>query len=94
MLVLVSCRHLFAQRAVVRKNAILREEPSATSASQEQLNAGDKLTLLDATAEHGYYQVKTQDGKDGWVYSKSKQQYITVTGTIVDATITALSCFT
>ena len=119
---------VFAQQAVVRKSAVLREEPGATSTGEAHLQVGDKITLLDPTPEHGYYQVKTQDGKDGWVFSKSikvlaspsssepgidpeatgvsqqncddtlwqrvyhptrlivKQQCITVTGTIVDAT--------
>jgi len=119
---------LFAQQAVVRKSAVLREEPGATSAAEAHLQVGDTITLLDPTPEHGYYQVKTQDGKDGWVFSKSikvlaspsssepaidpeaaavsqetcdntlwqhvyhptrlvvKQQCLTVTGTIVDAT--------
>ena len=126
MLVLLGCQQVLAQQAIVRKNVTLREEPSATSASQGQLKVGDKLTLMDATPEHGYYQVKTEAGADGWVYSKSikvlaspsssepaidpetmaqntcdstlwshvykptrlvvKQQCITVTGTIVDAT--------
>jgi hypothetical protein len=93
------------------------------------LHKGDKVTLLDPTPEHGYYQVGTQDGKQGWVSLKAvkvlaspsssdpavdpeglttdnnakcddalwnhvyhshrlivKQQCVTVTGTIVDAT--------
>ncbi len=119
---------LMAQQAVVTRATILREEPGATSAAEAHLQPGDKLTLLDLTPEHGYYQVKTQDGTDGWAFSKSlkimaspsssqpaldpeavpiaqescddtlwqhvyhptrlivKQQCITVTGTIVDAT--------
>ena len=62
---------LSAQQAVVRKNAILREEPGAASAVEAHLQVGNKLTILDPTPEHGYYQVKTQDGKDGWVFSRT-----------------------
>jgi hypothetical protein len=128
ILQLVAAHLAFAQQAVVHRAAILREEPGATSAAEAHLKVGDKLTLLDMTPEHGYYQVKTQDGMDGWVFTKSikilaspssaepaidpeatettqgtcdetlwnhvynptrlivKQQCITVTGTIVDAT--------
>jgi Bacterial SH3 domain len=123
---LLSLNSLLAQQAVVRKNATLRPEPGTNQPAEATLQIGDKLTLLDPTPEHGYYQVKTQDGKEGWVFSKSikivaspsstdpaidpestaqgtcdqslwshvynptrlivKQQCITVTGTLVDAT--------
>lgn len=29
------------------------------------------MSLLDPTPEHGYYQVQTSGGKDGWIFSKS-----------------------
>lgn len=128
VLVVFPSYFLIAQQAVVTRSAVLREEPGATSAAEAHLQHGDKVTILDLTPEHGYYQVKTQDGEDGWVFSKSikimatpssaepgldpetapvtqeacddtlwqhvyhstrlivKQQCITVTGTIVDAT--------
>jgi Bacterial SH3 domain len=60
-----------AQEAVVRRDANLRVDPSSNEPPEAKLHPGDRLTLLDATPEHGYYQVKTQDGKDGWVFSKS-----------------------
>lgn len=122
----VSVNSLLAQQAVVRNNANLRTEPGTSQPPEAKLQPGDKLTLLDPTPEHGYYQVRTQDGKEGWVFSRSikivaspsssepainpetttqgscdeslwshvyhptrlvvKQQCITVTGTIVDAT--------
>ena len=124
--VLLSLNCLLAQQAIVRRNATLRPEPGTNQPAEAKLQIGDKLTLLDPTPEHGYYQVKTQDGKDGWVFSKAikiiaspsssdpaidpesiiqgtcdqslwshvynptrlivKQQCITVTGTVVDAT--------
>jgi hypothetical protein len=68
---LLSLNCLFAQQAVVRRSTILRPQPDTTGAPEAKLQPGDKLTLLDPTPEHGYYQVKTQDGKDGWVFSKS-----------------------
>jgi Bacterial SH3 domain len=126
ILLLLSMNCLFAQQAIVRKTASLRTEPGTTLPPEATLQTGDKLTLLDPTPEHGYYQVRTQDGKEGWVFSKLikivaspsssepaidpesmaqgtcdptlwshvykptrlvvKQQCVTVTGIIVDAT--------
>src|SRR5712691_7612950 len=61
-----------AQEAVVRRaSAPLRPDPSTLDPPEVVLHAGDKLTLLDPTPEHGYYQVRTRDGKEGWVFSKS-----------------------
>ena len=61
-----------AQEAIVRKaGAILRLTPSTIEPPEARLNVDDKLTLLDPTPEHGYYQVKTKDGKEGWIFSTS-----------------------
>jgi hypothetical protein len=128
--VIVPLNSLRAQQAVVTKTtANLRADPTTAEPPEAALHRGDKITLLDPTPEHGYYQVETQDGKQGWVSlravrvlaspsssdpaadpealttdSKSgcddtlwnhvyhshrlivKQQCVTVTGTIVDAT--------
>ncbi len=62
----------YAQEAVVRKaTAVLRPNPSTIDPPEATLHSGDRLTLLDPTPEHGYYQVKTTDGKEGWVFSAS-----------------------
>ena len=61
---------MLAQQAIVRTKATLRPQPGTNQAPEAQLHVGDKLTLLDPTPEHGYYQVTTQDGKNGWVYSR------------------------
>jgi hypothetical protein len=61
-----------AQEAVVRSQKTnLRQDPSTIEPAEAILHSGDKLTLIDPTPEHGYLQVKTSDGKEGWVYSKS-----------------------
>jgi len=61
----------FAQNAVVRRNTVLRAGPSSSEAKEGSLSPGDVVSLLDTTPEHGYYQVQTSAGKDGWVFSKS-----------------------
>src|ERR1035438_6833049 len=61
----------FAQMAVVRTNTTPRAGPSSNEAKEGSLNAGDVVSILDTTPEHGYYQVQTSTGRDGWVFSKS-----------------------
>lgn len=60
-----------AQQALILREANLRQDPSTNEPPEGKLRTGDKVTLLDPTPEHGYYQVKTSDGKDGWVFSRS-----------------------
>jgi uncharacterized protein YgiM (DUF1202 family) len=60
-----------AQKAIVRRNTTVRAGPSSSEAKEGTLSAGDIVSILDATPEHGYYQVQTVGGKDGWVFSKS-----------------------
>jgi hypothetical protein len=60
----------FSQQAIVRSNAILRSEPNATATAEGQLQVGDRLTLIDPTPEHGYLQVQTSSGTQGWVFSR------------------------
>src|SRR5260370_4758887 len=62
---------LFAQEAIVRRDANLRADPSTNEPPEAKLRQGDALTLIDPTPEHGYYQVRTRDGKEGWVFSRS-----------------------
>jgi hypothetical protein len=61
----------FAQKAVVRRNTTLRAGPSSSEANEGSLGPGDVVNLIDPTPEHGYYQVQTNGGKDGWVFSRS-----------------------
>lgn len=63
--------HAFGQEVIVRKDANLRADPSTSYPPEGKVHQGDKLTLLDPTPEHGYYQVKTASGQEGWVFSKS-----------------------
>jgi hypothetical protein len=47
-------------------SAKLISSPVPAPAPDGVLQPGDRVTLLDPTPEHGYYQVKTAHGKDGW----------------------------
>lgn len=65
------CTCAFAQRAVVRKSAALRAGPSSAEAQEGKVAVGEVVTLVDPTPEHGYFQVQTSEGKDGWVFSRN-----------------------
>lgn len=119
---------LVAQQVTVKRKVNLRSEPTTASTAIELIFKGATLTLLDSTPQGGFYHVKAEDDKEGWVWSKNisvppttptapqepspgsttpvtvqcdatlwghvynparlivKQQCISVTGTIVDAT--------
>jgi hypothetical protein len=105
------------------RNVNLRRDPSTSSPILAHLASGDRLTLVDASVDSGFYHVRTEDDQVGWVWAKFvklaqnlapatapaaataagcdsglwphvyhparlivKQQCVTVTGTIVDAT--------
>ena len=118
---------LWAQEATTNHKVILRRDPSTSSPALEHLDKGARLTLVDAAPDRGFYHVKTEDDRVGWVFTKFvaistvpavttpttpsaatstecnpsisahvyhpqrlivKQECISVTGTIVDATAT------
>jgi Bacterial SH3 domain len=61
----------YAQDAIVLRDANLRVDPSTNEPPEARVHQGDMLTLLDLTPEHGYYQVRTRDKKEGWVFSRN-----------------------
>jgi hypothetical protein len=63
-------QQVLSQQAMVRRNTTLRSEPSAAATPEAQLQVNDKLTLIDPTPEHGYLQVETSSGTQGWVFSR------------------------
>jgi hypothetical protein len=66
----VLSQQALSQQAIVRRNTTLRSEPSAAAMPEGQLQVNDRLTLVDPTAEHGYLQVQTSSGIEGWVFSR------------------------
>ena len=61
----------FAQEATVLRNVNLRADPSTANPPIKLLQSGTILTLLAPTQQDGFYHVKTQDGQEGWVWSKN-----------------------
>jgi uncharacterized protein YgiM (DUF1202 family) len=74
ILVLTCSYSAWAQNATVNQNVVLHRDPTAKSKALEHLIEGDRLTLVDATSDSGFYHVRTEDDQVGWVSSK----YITV----------------
>jgi hypothetical protein len=61
---------LFAQDAAVSRNAHLREQPATDSRSLRVLEAQEEVELLDTTPQNGFLHVQTEDGTEGWVWSR------------------------
>src|SRR6202030_4212495 len=59
-----------AQQATVNHNVNLRRDPSTSSPILAHLASGSRLTLVDATADSGFYHVRTEDDQVGWIWSK------------------------
>src|SRR5258708_36200793 len=60
-----------ATEAIVTRTATLRGDPSSQHRPILVLQSGDDVELLDPAPTHNYYHVRTSDGMDGWVYSRS-----------------------
>jgi uncharacterized protein YraI len=61
---------LWAQEATTTRNVILRRDPTTSSPALEHLNKGARLTLVDALPDSGFYHVRTEDDRVGWVFGK------------------------
>jgi hypothetical protein len=65
---------LCAQEAKTNHNVILRRDPTTSSPALEHLSKGTRLTLVDAAPDSGFYHVRTEDDRVGWVFGK----YVTI----------------
>jgi hypothetical protein len=78
----------FAQEATAVRPVNLRADPSTANPPIKLLPSGTILTLLDPTQQNGFYHVKTEDGQEGWVWSKN----ITISGVPSPARSTTAQC--
>jgi hypothetical protein len=67
----LTCSVGLATSAVVMRNATLRRNPSTATRPIRTLLPGDEVELISATPQNGYYNVRTEDGDEGWVYGRS-----------------------
>jgi hypothetical protein len=63
-----------AQQGTTKRSVILRRDPSRSSPILAHLEKGERVTLVDASLDSGFYHVRTEDDQIGWVTSN----YITV----------------
>jgi hypothetical protein len=69
--VLCSCSHIaWSQPATTNRNAIDRRDPTTQSPGLEHLLKGERLTVLDAKQDSGFYHVRSENDVVGWVWSK------------------------
>src|SRR5581483_4471760 len=61
----------FSQTATVRRNSNLRLSPSSTAQIGAHLSAGTQVDLISKAQRGGYYHVKTEAGKKGWVWGRN-----------------------
>jgi hypothetical protein len=73
---------LLAQEATTNHNVILRRDPTTSSPALEHLTRGERLTLVDALPDSGFYHVKTEDDRVGWIFAK----YVSISTTHPPAT--------
>ena len=71
ILLLVSCRAAQAQEATAKRNLVVRHDPLKTSPILARVAKDDPLTLVQATAENGYYNVRTDQDVTGWALASS-----------------------
>src|SRR5260370_16702222 len=69
--ILVSSLALCAAEAIVTRNANLRNDPSSKHVPLRQLQADDEVELISSEPTNGYYNVKTDDGSNGWIWGKT-----------------------
>ena len=60
----------WAQNATAKRAIVLRRDPSTTSPIIAHLAKGDRLMLVQTTADSGFYHVETEHDQIGWVASK------------------------
>src|SRR5713226_9527804 len=58
---------LFAQLGTAKGSAIVQRDTSTTSPILERLDEGDRVVLVDLSPDSGFYHVRTEDDKVGWV---------------------------
>ncbi len=70
ILLLGSCPSFtWAQQATTKRAVVLRRDPSKSAPVVAHLAKGDRLMLVQMTADSGFYHVKTEHDQIGWVLS-------------------------
>ena len=62
-----------AETVVVKRNVVLRSQPSSSGRRITTLSPGDTLELVSLAVRNGFRHVVTTDGEKGWVWSNNVQ---------------------
>jgi uncharacterized protein YgiM (DUF1202 family) len=71
LLLLFAATATFGQQRTIKRNVILRRDSSTASRALEHLKSGATVTLLDTAKQNGFYHVRTEDGREGWVWARN-----------------------
>ncbi len=71
VLLVASSVYCFASQGIIRSSANLRPTPSTAKKPLLKLAVADEVEILDETPQNGYYHVRTEDGTEGWVWSRA-----------------------
>ena len=72
ILLLVSCSGAGrAQEATAKRNLVIRHDPSKSSPILARVAKDDRLSLVQAAVDNGYYNVKTEQDVVGWALASS-----------------------
>jgi hypothetical protein len=83
---------LVAQTAVVTRNVYLRQDPSTQNEPITKLLPGQRIQLVESVAVSGYYHIRTNDNRSGYVWSTNvrlEQAVETPTPTSISAAMPA-----
>src|SRR6516164_3409454 len=62
-----------AETVVVKRQAVLRSQPSSSGQRITSLSPGETLDLVSLAVRNGFRHVITKDGQKGWVWSNNVQ---------------------
>lgn len=83
---LLAAATALAQTAAVTRNVNLRAEPTTDSAVVRLLHPDETLTLVSPASTNRFFHVKTDQGEDGWVWSRNVHVELTESATVLTLT--------
>src|SRR3979411_178885 len=60
-----------AAEVIIKNRATLRSDPSTQRAPIVILHPDEHLDLIEPAPTSGYYHVRSEEGEEGWVYSRN-----------------------
>lgn len=70
-LVLLVSVSAIGDNVLVKHNVNLRSDPSSDNPPIAVLHPADEIELIETEQTNAYYHIRTEDGQDGWVWSRN-----------------------